>query len=84
MMAVSPEGGWWLSCFSCGEPAYAAVRLVGSMHGEPMRVERGVCFECLAALLTAALPAAMGASAVLTEVSVQLELGLTAIGDQVD
>lgn len=69
MLAWSPDGGLWITCFACGVPADATVLLCGTSHGQPIQLERGACHGCLSALLTAELPLAMGAHDILLQVA---------------
>lgn len=51
---------FWVSCAFCDALPYAIVWLCGTVHGEPLRIERAACPECIAALMTAPLPAQLG------------------------
>jgi len=53
---MSRSGGFWLGCFACWNPPIGEVRLVGSSKGTPIVLERAICAEHWAAIVSLELP----------------------------
>lgn len=70
MVAQSQDGGFWLTCFACGDEAAVEATFVGELDGLPQRLARGVCVGCLAGVLTVELPTPISQRATLHSIEV--------------
>jgi hypothetical protein len=74
MVAYAPSGGFYVSCFVCGDDPEYICLLDGKYLGEPIQLERAVCLVCSAVILSLKMPIEIAESQVLLRVAFFLPL----------